>query len=86
MTVYDTCSAQFGGDSTQIIQCVADWVEAVTSELSNATALAVANANAAADASNTAIDTSRYVDAAELNSWLLVLAGSMVFFMQVRER
>jgi hypothetical protein len=86
MTPYDTCNAQHNGDSTLVLECVADWMEAVTNELVNATAAAVAAATATRPSNSILNPEDRYVDADELNSWLLVLAGAMVFFMQVRVR
>jgi hypothetical protein len=76
-SIYNTCSATHGDDLALVVQCVSEWVETVTSQAVNATSTQAATEPAAFPAG-------KYVEAAELNRWLLVLSGAMVFFMQVR--
>jgi hypothetical protein len=76
-SIYNTCSNEHGGDMELVVQCVAAWVETVTSQAVNATTTTQSQ-------SEPVIPLGKYVEAAELNRWLLVLAGAMVFFMQVR--
>jgi hypothetical protein len=72
MTIYESCTEQYGEDALNVVQCVANWIE---TERNNATAT-----------SNTISGTSSDVNLdnfhADMINWLLVLTGSLVFFMQ----
>jgi hypothetical protein len=75
-SIYNTCTNTHGDDIALVVQCVSEWVETVTSQAVNATNTQVAT--------EPVFPAGKYVEAAELNRWLLVLSGAMVFFMQVR--
>jgi hypothetical protein len=74
-SIYNTCTNTHGDNITLVVQCVAQWVETVTSQAVNATTTT--------QAAEPVMPIGKYVEVAELNRWLLVFAGAMVFFMQV---
>lgn len=69
MTIFDLCTASHGGDAQLVMKCVSNWMESETG------AIKLANEKA--------IDGGAYITDTELLDWLLILCGSMVFFMQV---
>ena len=68
MAIYQTCIAQHGNDTLNVVQCVVNWIE---NDRDNATISATAT-------DDNFLDTFR----ADMINWLLVLTGALVFFMQ----
>ena len=75
MTIYEACTEQYGEVALDVVQCVANWIEA---QNENATATTTT-----VRIGNTTGNTIEY-DAfrADMDHWLLVLTGALVFFMQ----
>lgn len=76
-SVYESCSAESGGNLELVVECVANWVESSRNGGNGG------NGTTDGSSSPTATATKTYVDTDELKSWLLVLTGALVFFMQV---
>ena len=73
MTVFDDCSAAHVGELELTLKCVSNWIESETSRLQLAT-----EQNAQASGSGGVSDE-------DFTNWMLLLTGSMVFFMQAGE-
>ena len=69
MTVYDDCSAAHYGDLDLTLKCVSNWIESETSRLQLLT-----EQNAQPSGSG--------VSDEDFTNWMLLLTGSLVFFMQ----
>lgn len=67
-SVYETCAIEHGDDMPSLIQCVSNWVETNTKDH-------VLNSDSSFVASD-------FANVGDMNDWLLVLTGALVFFMQ----
>ena len=67
MSVYQTCAATHGEDIQLLMQCISNWFEQKDEN------------RAIGDYGFVA---SEYVSMSDLTSWLLVLTGALIFFMQ----
>jgi Ammonium Transporter Family len=66
-SVYQSCATEYGDEIHDVLQCVSNWIEESTKN------------QAIQDSGFVAAD---FVIVTEVNDWLLVLTGALVFFMQ----
>jgi hypothetical protein len=88
-TVYDACVASIGNENnvTRLMQCISNSLEMSRRDSdNNSTDVMTDAASNMAGGSDgvSAADLEMYVKEVDIKSWLLLLTGAMVFFMQVK--
>jgi hypothetical protein len=64
---YQTCASEHGEDTVLLIQCVSNWIETQLKDNS---------------VNSPGFVASNFATAVDVTNWLLILTGSLVFFMQ----